>query len=306
MPDVIVGQKYAYREHAHTCGDPLRPVEVLKRGPTRTGTGRKVRIRWLDGEYEGLDEWVPQVRLVVRWEEAEAFWADEQHLLAALDASGDVRGTTEWEAVQTVVFALPKEVDVSLGWGDASDELLEIENLEVGAGQLGLDPRELLAEPHAYLDRFGHFFAPFPLALRLARMCCHRYATEILRYLQTEEKAIQEAVVSGHYESPHPHGIEFNILPSRAREWLREKEPVHALVREWCGETAVTEFNEVLVLRGEVQRLRSIIESMARWLVDSGQTAKANSLMRQLDPDRKPETGKRSQKIRRSSSPRSS
>jgi gluconate kinase len=48
----IVGQRFAYREHAYTPGDPLHPVEMVKEGPPRSN---KVRIRWLEGEYEGLE-----------------------------------------------------------------------------------------------------------------------------------------------------------------------------------------------------------------------------------------------------------
>jgi hypothetical protein len=40
------GQRFAY-------GEPERPVEVIKEGPSRSN---KVRVRWLDGEYEGLEE----------------------------------------------------------------------------------------------------------------------------------------------------------------------------------------------------------------------------------------------------------
>lgn len=42
-----------------------------------------MRVRYLDGEYQGLDEWVSQERLVVPWEEAEALIADEQRVIAA-------------------------------------------------------------------------------------------------------------------------------------------------------------------------------------------------------------------------------
>lgn len=41
----MVGHRFAYRE-------PVRSVEVTKEGPPRSN---KARIRWLDGEYEGLD-----------------------------------------------------------------------------------------------------------------------------------------------------------------------------------------------------------------------------------------------------------
>ena len=83
-----VGRRFAYRERAHTPGDPVRPVQVVKEGPPRS---QKVRIRWLDGEYEGMEEWVPQIRLVVPWEQAEALLEDERRMFAALDASGSGR-----------------------------------------------------------------------------------------------------------------------------------------------------------------------------------------------------------------------
>ncbi len=64
-----VGRRFAYRERARSPGEPVRPVEVVKEGPPRSN---KVRVRRLDGEYEGLEEWIPKVRLVTPWEEAEA------------------------------------------------------------------------------------------------------------------------------------------------------------------------------------------------------------------------------------------
>ena len=47
------GQRFADRERAHTTGDPVRPVELVKEGSPRSP---KVKVRWLDGEYEGLEE----------------------------------------------------------------------------------------------------------------------------------------------------------------------------------------------------------------------------------------------------------
>ena len=65
-----VGRRFAYREHAHTPGDPVRPVEVVTEGPPRS---QKVKVRLLDGEYEGLEVWVPNgFGSVAPWEEAEA------------------------------------------------------------------------------------------------------------------------------------------------------------------------------------------------------------------------------------------
>jgi hypothetical protein len=61
---------------------------VVKEGSPRP---QKVQIRWLDGEYEGMEEWVPQIQLVAPWEQAEALLEDERRMFAALDASGSGR-----------------------------------------------------------------------------------------------------------------------------------------------------------------------------------------------------------------------
>lgn len=57
-----VGTTFAYRERVRAYGEPVRPVEVSREGLPRSN---KVRVYWLDGEYEGLEEWVPKVRLLV-------------------------------------------------------------------------------------------------------------------------------------------------------------------------------------------------------------------------------------------------
>jgi len=50
-----VGKVWGYRDKPYTKGEPFSPVEVLQLGPTRS---RKVHVRFLDGEYRGLDMWV--------------------------------------------------------------------------------------------------------------------------------------------------------------------------------------------------------------------------------------------------------
>ena len=98
------GLRYAYRERAHTHGVPVRPVELVKMGPPRS---QKAEVRWLYGEYEGLEEWVPKVRLVVPWDEKEALLEDERRMFAALEVSGEVYGTAAYRAVETVFLAVP-------------------------------------------------------------------------------------------------------------------------------------------------------------------------------------------------------
>lgn len=81
-------------------------------------------------------------------------------MFEALDASGDVYGTVPYEAVQMVLWAVPVEPrtgeEFFFGHKAIERELLVIENLDVTANQLGLDVEGVLAEPHSYVDRFGH------------------------------------------------------------------------------------------------------------------------------------------------------
>lgn len=60
---------------------PAIPVEILQLGPETSK--HKLRVRYLGGEYQGLDEWVPKIRLVTPWENHDAWWSDEQNYAAA-------------------------------------------------------------------------------------------------------------------------------------------------------------------------------------------------------------------------------
>ncbi len=182
------GRRFAYRERAHTPGDSVRPVELVKEGPPRS---QKVKVRWLDGEYEGLEEWVPKVRLVVPWDQKEALLEDERRMFAALEASGDVYDTTTYKAVETVFFAIPQEAgaEVWFGMKAIERELLSIDDLDAAATRLGLDAEGLLSEPHSYVDRFGEYRAPFGVAVKVAKHCCEMFSREVLRHLRAEEES---------------------------------------------------------------------------------------------------------------------
>jgi hypothetical protein len=193
------GWHFAYRERAHTPGDPVRPVELVKEGPPRS---QKVKVRWLDGKYEDLEEWVPKVRLVVPWEEKEALLEDERRMFAAPEVSGEVYGTATYRAVETVFFAVPQEIgaEVLLGLRAAERELLSIDDLEAAATRLGLDTEALLSEPHSYVDRFGEYRAPFGVAMKVAKRCCENFPELVLRHLREEEEELRQELVSGNLD----------------------------------------------------------------------------------------------------------
>lgn len=101
----------------------------------------KVRIRYLDGEYEGLEEWVPKTRLLVPWEDVEAFCKDERCLLDACEVSEVVDGTIPYEAggwVFAAIAELFNEELVLTGWKTVERDLIIVHNFDKAVQKLNL------------------------------------------------------------------------------------------------------------------------------------------------------------------------
>jgi hypothetical protein len=54
------------------------------------------------------------------------------------------------------------------------------------------------------------------------------------------------------------------------------------LIRGWCGQDASEEFDQVLTLREEVDRLRTLVQEIAGWLNHNGHPVKAGLLRKEL------------------------
>ena len=87
--DLHVGRTYAYRQTARRDDLELMKVKIL--GPSR---GRKIRIRFEDGDLTGLDEWVPVVQIVCRWTDRKAFLTDHRRAAELRQATNQT-----WDAV---------------------------------------------------------------------------------------------------------------------------------------------------------------------------------------------------------------
>jgi hypothetical protein len=279
-----VGNLFAYRERVRAYGEPVRPVEMTKEGPPRSN---KARVRWLDGEYEGLEEWVPKLRLLAPWEEAEALLEDERRMLAAVEASKeDTSDKVTWEAVDEVFGILswisdPSE-EVILGYKAIEEDLLAVQDLEAAARRLSLDKEEMLAEPYAFVDRSGWYKAPFQTAVKVAKHCCQEFPREVLGRIRKDEDELRQELVSGNLDIRESWWVDSTRHREYAEERLRELEPVHSLIREWCGREASDEFDEVLSLREEVDRLRNLVQETAWWLKHNGHPVKAGLLRKEL------------------------
>src|SRR5665648_306992 len=71
--ELITGRKYAWSSAPKSAAEELRKVAYV--GPCRRGMAR---IRWLDGELTGLDEWTATRNLLCEWEERRAVLRDRE------------------------------------------------------------------------------------------------------------------------------------------------------------------------------------------------------------------------------------
>lgn len=126
---LVEGRLYAYREKSRP-GTPFLKVKLIEKVVGRP----KVKIRFEDGPYPGLEEYVLTRRLVVRWGERKAVLRDEERL-QRLDehARSAGRNGALAEAVATIL-ASSGEPSAWAEWDGVSMPEDELERIARRAG----------------------------------------------------------------------------------------------------------------------------------------------------------------------------
>jgi hypothetical protein len=271
-----VGEQWAYRERPRTMGGPVTSVEVLQHGPPRS---RKVRVRWLDGEFAGLDEWVSGARLIARWDGIEPLLEDERCDLELEAAQPDPFDQNVAAAIQEVGLAIESPVWFEIHRGAVR---VQIDDFNSVADEVPMPPQELLSSPGAYVDREGALHLGQAISLDLAQRFCQQQADRILTRGRDSIERIRRAVITGVYEPCYERIEPWHIATAKAEAWLIEAETTWRTVRAWCGTEAEDAFDERQALHTEVARLQRLVQDTARWLRDAGHPVKAAAVLRQL------------------------
>jgi len=158
---------------------------------------------------------------------------------------------------------------------------VRIENIEEVASDLHMDASALLVEPFAFVDRFGVYFAPWSVAYTLVRRVATVFAQQVLAEVGKEERELQEGTHGG--RTVRFGRDEYYHTPAHCSDQLRERQPLFALIREWCGREVTEQFDEIAGLRAEVMRLRGLLERVATQLKDSGHPHWARQLRKELE-----------------------
>jgi hypothetical protein len=267
------GEIWAFRENPRALGEPVHRVEIVK---SRHNNGM-IRVRRLDGEDAGLQEWAHPSSLLCTWDTAGLRTGDEQRVLAAREASADAQGSVEHEAAVFVIGHCGLGRRIILGRSKAELGVMRIDKAAKIGSELGLDLDELAREhPAAFTDRYGTLVAPWPMALAVAKKVASAYAEAILPELEREEAESRSQALYG-YSSGY-----LRARVTRKEQPQPDRPKTHELVRDWCGAEPVERFDELLALRAEVARLGGLIERAVAALRQRGASATAATIERDL------------------------
>lgn len=109
---------------------------------------------------------------------------------------------------------------------------------------------------------------------KLANQLCRRFARRILVALREEEESHHRKVL----EEPRWSGKRAAFTENMPETYRL----VLDMIREWCGQDAVEDYDEVTGLREEIRRLRGLIESTSEWLRNAGHPVKAAALLKEV------------------------
>jgi len=248
----------------------------------KIGTKRPLRvlISYLDDEYEGASEWVPPNRLKVLWANVDVYRAREK-AWEELRHDGDEPTEIEGFAVEHVLYRrLPPAVATRL-LNHGNYGLLAVHDwpeLEVFTGRRR---EELLSGTH--LEEEGTAYCSWKTTLAVAQAYAQLHAAEMLRELETYEKAQLHETVHGRLE--RRQGRDYFTEPEYSAEWYDGyTAPMLEIIRGWCGEARV-ERDEINELRRELWRNTERVNRAIHYLLLNDDEPRAWSLHSEMYPD---------------------
>ena len=240
-----------------------------------------MRVRFVEGRFEGREEWVPAGRLKVRWEGIEDWLTAEARWSALRRASAQVRDTPAYWAIDVVFDHSPAGQWATPG-SDRDSGLLFIRDLPRLATELDLDPATVTGDPLTLTDADGTLVGPWRLAEQVARAAARRYPDVLLDRIELEEVQARRDAIHGRSYPGRGRRAGGYLDPETCAATDRQFQAARDLVRGWCGAEATDRRRELAALRVEVGRLGDLVERAAGQLRQAGLAHQAATLEREL------------------------
>jgi len=231
--------------------------------PNRKGH-TKVKVRHVEGELTGLEEFVHATHLRCRWKDWSKVERDEREELAFYERMEDEDG------IEGVIAKAVSDVLVSSGedlW--VYDHTTysrvyahSVAGLERVADRAGVTDRPWRGRP-CFKNRDGDIYMPNRMLLDVALAFAQAEPETVNLYLDTEEQELlQEGYATG---------------KRYLHKWALEKKPAWALARSWTIKEGARDH-----LLEEMERLRSLLRQAVSELRDAGKDRVAARLERAL------------------------
>jgi hypothetical protein len=256
--DIEVGKLYGIREGRASLTDrPIHKVKVIAKLEDK----KRPKVRYVDGEREGLEEFARSVQFVGKWGDVKRVLRDEASMETLRASNAEFLNDVVWEAISAVIYSTGEDTMVPM----ESPNRIEIRTFDIERieERFGLEPLKA-SHRAAFVDRGGILHLPFEAAESVAKQVAQREPDAVLLYIQQHE---DELLAAGYQPGMrHRHHM------------LREHQPAYALVRQWAGFQGEAE-----LLTREIDRLRKILIQTAWTLKRNGDDNEARRLERALE-----------------------
>ena len=255
--DLEEGAEYAYRKARTPGGDFLR-VRFIRYAREK----RQAQVEHVEGQYEGLREWVRPTTIHCEWSRVTKLVKLESKQLELARS----------EEAQPVPRAVSEAANLSLA--AAGEDLyldekgiseVDRETLERLARRAGVEEREvndMLRAPAYKIERDG-WVIPARRLIPLAQRFAAAEAALVHLYIEAEQQRYREAGYQ--VGERYMHSI------------LIDKGPAYALAREWAGANRIAE-----QLESDNVRLRKLLQEAVNVLRARGHEREAQRLEREL------------------------
>lgn len=236
--------------------EPLHRVVVIE----KLDRNKQVKVRHLEGEQDGMEEFVAFRNIVVLWKGRKRFLRNEEKLRTIRELSSGADPVVR-EAVQAVFGAAGEHSAFVHSDGHFSADVAAVDRLVARAGVEG-SWKDL--DANAFVDDNGWAQLGFSAAHRLATELAKREPDTVTMDVEAREEELRASGYAMGERWQH--------------EWLRDQRPAFALMRQWAGFS-----RDLDRLQKEIERLRGLAYGAALDLERAGKQREARRLQRALD-----------------------
>jgi hypothetical protein len=259
--DFSEGAEWAYRSQRQ-LGSPAKRVKLLFM-PNRKGQAQ-VKVRFLDGEVEGLEEFVKAIHLICPWKQWAKIERDEKK------EDDFYEYMSQQPEVDSAVIRAAREVLLASGEDLYLDDYRnfdrlyssQVKGLERLADRIKLEHRPWQHAP-CFKNVNGDIYAPIEMLIEVAIAFAKAEPETVNLRLEMEEA---EYVQRG-----------YGLGESYYHKELLNKKPSFALAREWAKREEGRDY-----LKEELERVTYLLNRAIGYLKDLGETRKVGLLEREL------------------------